>query len=141
MHFAQKFSHSFLPSPLKLGGVLVFEIWTKRGVMKKLLRNRGLVERGRSSQKEGGFQIVSSVFLQKSMFSLILEFLCLVNIHTCCNQQIYSFMCFSFYQKMIYYEIYFPITLMFNYSFVKISLLMTFISISIQLKNFKYFSK
>ena len=29
------------------GGVcyLVFEIWTKRGVMKKLLRNRGLVER------------------------------------------------------------------------------------------------
>ena len=37
-------------SPLKLGrGVLVFEIWTKRRVMKKLLRNRGLVERVESS--------------------------------------------------------------------------------------------
>ena len=24
----------------------IFKIWTKRGVMKKLLRNRGLVERG-----------------------------------------------------------------------------------------------
>ena len=33
--------HSFLP-PLKLGGFLVFEIWAKRGVMKKLLRNRGV---------------------------------------------------------------------------------------------------
>ena len=29
-----------------VGGVLVSEIWTKREVMKKLLRNRGLVERG-----------------------------------------------------------------------------------------------
>ena len=38
--------------------------------MKKLLRNRGLVERvgGGSSWKEGGFQIFSSVFLQKSLF-------------------------------------------------------------------------
>ena len=33
-----------------------------------------------------GFQIVSSVSLQKSMFSLLLDFFCLVNIHTCCNQ-------------------------------------------------------
>ena len=37
-----------------------------------------------------GFQIVLSVFLQKSMFSLLLEyfffFFCLVNIHACCNQ-------------------------------------------------------
>ena len=35
-------------SPLKVrwrGEGVVFEIWTKRGVMKKLLRNRGLVER------------------------------------------------------------------------------------------------
>ena len=38
------------PPPLKLGqGFLVFEIWTKRRVMKKLLRNRGLVERGGGS--------------------------------------------------------------------------------------------
>ena len=53
-------------SSLKLrGGFLVFEIWTKRGVMKKLLRNRGC------SLRKGGFQIVPSVFLQKSMFSLL----------------------------------------------------------------------
>ena len=65
-------------SPLKLwgegGGVLVCEIWTKRGVMKKLLRNRGLVER-EDTLRKGSFQIVSSVFLKKSMFSLLLEFL------------------------------------------------------------------
>ena len=36
---------------------------------------------------------------------------------------------------MIYYEIYFPLTLIFNYNFVKILLLMTFISISISLKT------
>ena len=136
----EKQHHSFLPSPKIRGVFLVFEIWTKRGVMKKLLRNRGLVEReGGSSQKEEGFQIVSSVFLQKSMFSLLLDFFCLVNIHTCCNQQIYSFMWFSFYQKMIYYEISFPLTLIFNYNFVKISLLMTFISISNSLKTSKLF--
>ena len=36
---------------------------------------------------------------------------------------------------MIYYEISFPLTLIFNYNFVKISLLMTFISISISLET------
>ena len=36
---------------------------------------------------------------------------------------------------MIYYEIYFPLTLIFKYNFVKILLLMTFISISISLKT------
>ena len=37
-------------SPPKIrGGILVFKIWTKRGVMKKLLKNRGLVERGEFS--------------------------------------------------------------------------------------------
>ena len=40
---------------------------------------------------------------------------------------------------MIYYEIYFPLTLIFNYNFVKISLLMTFISISISLKTSNIF--
>ena len=40
---------------------------------------------------------------------------------------------------MIYYEIYFPITLISNYSFEKISLLMTFISISISLKTSNIF--
>ena len=50
--------------------------------MKKLLRNRGLVER-EDTLRKGSFQIVSSVFLKKSMFSLLLDFFCLVNIHTC----------------------------------------------------------
>ena len=36
---------------------------------------------------------------------------------------------------MIYYEISSPLTLMFKYNFVKILLLMTFISISISLKT------
>ena len=36
---------------------------------------------------------------------------------------------------MIYYEISFPLTLIFKYNFVKILLLMTFISISIPLKT------
>ena len=104
--------------------------------MEKLLRNRGLVERG-FSQKEGGggFQIVSSVSLKKSMFSLLLEyFFCLVKIHTCCNQQICSFIWFTFCQKMIYYGISFPLTLISKYNIGKILLLMTFISIFISLK-------
>ena len=66
----------------------MFEIWTKKGVMKKLLRNRGLVERGKGGGVllERGFSN-SSVFLKKSMFSLLLEyFFCLVNIRICCNQ-------------------------------------------------------
>ena len=36
---------------------------------------------------------------------------------------------------MIYYEISFPLTLIFKYNFVKIFLLMTFISLSISLKT------
>ena len=70
----KKIKKKIVSSPLKLGGFLVFEIWTKRGVMKKLLRNRGLVER-EDTLRKGSFQIVSSVFLKKSMFSLLLEFL------------------------------------------------------------------
>ena len=40
---------------------------------------------------------------------------------------------------MIYCKISFPLTLIFNYNFVKISLLMTFISISISLKTSNIF--
>ena len=40
---------------------------------------------------------------------------------------------------MIYCEISFPLTLIFNYNFVKISLLMKFISISISLKTSNVF--
>ena len=62
--------HSFLYIlPLKL--VFIFEIWTKWGVLKKLLRNRGGFLR--KEWGGGGFQIVSSVFLKKSTFSLLLE--------------------------------------------------------------------
>ena len=44
--------------------------------MKKLPRSRGLVERGGGGggTLRKGFQIISSVFLKKSMFSLLLEF-------------------------------------------------------------------
>ena len=38
---------------------------------------------------------------------------------------------------MTYYEITFPLTLIFDYNFVKISLLMTCISISISLKTYR----
>ena len=76
----------------KLGGGVIFKIWTKRGVIKKLLRNRGLVERGDSFRREGvgGFQIVLSIFLQKSMFSLLLEYFVFLFLsgkyYACCNQ-------------------------------------------------------
>ena len=40
---------------------------------------------------------------------------------------------------MIYYEISFPLALIFKYNFVKILLLMTFISISISLKTSNIF--
>ena len=108
--------------------------------MKKLLRYRGLVKTwGMGLLERKGVQIASSVFLQKNMFSLLLEyftfFFCLVNLHACCHQQIYSFMWFTFYSKMIYYKIYFPLTLIFKYSFVNILLLMMFLSISISLKT------
>ena len=99
--------------------------------MKKLLRNRGLVERG-----EGGSKLFNQFSLRKVCFHYYWNtFFCLVNIHTCCNQKIYSFMWFTFYYKMIHYEMPFPLTLTLKYNFVKISLLMTFISISISLKT------
>ena len=44
-------------------------------------------------------------------------------------------MWFTFYQKIIYYEISFPLTLIFKYIFVKILLLMTLISISLKSSN------
>ena len=44
-------------------------------------------------------------------------------------------MWFTFYYKMIHYEISLPFTLIFKYNFVKILILMTFISISISLKT------
>ena len=48
-------SHSFFPPKLKVGGGrgIVFENWTKRGVMKKLLKNSGLVEMGGGTFRKG----------------------------------------------------------------------------------------
>ena len=45
---------TWFPPPIKLRGFLVFEIWTKRGIMKKLLRNRGVSWKGVIIER-GGF--------------------------------------------------------------------------------------
>ena len=136
MQIRQSYGSVIVSSPSKImgWGILVLEIWKKRVVMKKLLRNRELVERGGPYRKKEFPNSFISFPSEKHVF-ITIGFFCLVNIHTCCNQQIYSFMWFSFYQKMIYYEISFPLNLIFNYNFVKMSLLMTFISISISLKT------
>ena len=57
--------------PLKLGVFLVFKIWTKRGVMKKLLRDRGLDEKG-GGLLERWFPNCFIIFLSEK-FSLLLE--------------------------------------------------------------------
>ena len=61
---------SIVSSPLKLegaGGVLVFELWTKSGVIKKLLRNRGLVERGWGLlRKRGVFKLFYQFSFRKA---------------------------------------------------------------------------
>ena len=117
----------YFPAPLKLGGFLFLK-FGQRGGHEKIL------------QKQGGFQIVLSVILHKSMFSLLLEyfffFFCLVKIHICCNQQIYSFTWFTFYQKMIYYEISFPLTLIFK--FCEIFIINGIYFHSHFIKNFNY---
>ena len=64
---------NIVSSPIKLGGGgFLFLRFLQEGGHEKLLRNRGLVERGGSSHRKGSFQIVSSVSLKKSMFSLLL---------------------------------------------------------------------
>ena len=109
----------FFPPREEGGGVLFLKLVQSRGVMKKLLRNRGQLKGGGSLQKERG---VSKLFYQflfrKACFHYYQNtwffFFCLINIYACCNQQIYSFMWFTFYQKVIYYEISFPLTLIFK---------------------------
>ena len=85
-------AHSFLHPLINIrggGGVggwrgwyLLFEIWTKWGVIKKLLKNRGLVERGSYLRKGRG---VSKLFHQFSLRKACVHYywnFCLVNIHT-----------------------------------------------------------
>ena len=94
------------------------------------LRNRGVSWKGLLLES---MELQNVFSLRKACFHYYWNF-CLVSIHPCCNQWIYSFLCFTFYKKMIYYEISFPLNLIFKYNFVKVLLLITFISIFISLK-------
>ena len=85
--------------------------------MEKLLRNRGLVEKG-----VGGFQIV---FLEKSMFWLLLEYFFMSGK--------YSHLVSFLLENDILWNFFSSFS--FKYNFVKILLLMSFISISISLKT------
>ena len=123
-------SHS--PPPNIRGG-LVFEVWTKWGVMENCSEIRGQLKGGGGFSQKGGFSNLFHHFsLRKACFHYYWNF-CQVNIYTCCNQQIYSFMWFTFYQKMIYVKFLFLLLLFFN--FVKMLLLLTFTSIFISLKT------
>ena len=88
-------------TPVKLGeGFLFFKIWTRRGVIKKLLRNRVLVKRGGCLRKrdfpncfvsfpqKSGKIVSSKNYFRKACFHYCCNtiFFCLANIHTCCNQ-------------------------------------------------------
>ena len=128
----------FTPLKLRGGGFLFLKFAQRGGHEKTAQKQRGQLKEGVLLERLGFPNCFISFPSEKHVF-ITTGFFCLVNIHTCCNQQIYSFMWFSFYQKMIYYEISFPLTLIFNYNFVKISLLMTFISISISLKTSNIF--
>ena len=63
--------------------------------MKKLLRTRGLVERGDLLERGGGegSKLFHQFSLRKACFQYYWNaFFCLIIIHTCCNQQVYPFM-------------------------------------------------
>ena len=62
--------HSFLPPKIRGegGGVLVFEIWTKRGFMKKLLRNRGVSWEAGCLRKLGCSKLLHQFSLRKECF-------------------------------------------------------------------------
>ena len=53
--------------------------------MKKLLRNRGLVERGVLLER-GGFPNCFISFPSEKHVFITIGLFCLVNIHACCNQ-------------------------------------------------------
>ena len=72
---SSKYSHLLYivsSPPPKIRWWVVFKIWTKRGVIKNCSEIGGQLKGGFS--QKGGVQIVSSVFIQKSMFSLLLEY-------------------------------------------------------------------
>ena len=115
-------------SPLKLGGGISFLKFGQRGGHEQIAEKQGGY-----SQKGGISKLLHQFSLRKACFHCYWNFY-LVNIHTHFNQQIYSFLWFTFYKKIIYYEISFSLTLIFKYNFVKI-LLMTLISLSISLET------
>ena len=115
-------------SPSKIRGRgSCFQNLNKVGSHEKIAQKQGgLVERG-------GSKLFHQLSFRKTCFLYYwnnVVFFWLVNIHACCNQQIYSFVWFSFYQKIIYDYI-FPLTIIFKYIFMKILSLMTFIYIYI----------
>ena len=71
---------NIVSSPLILGGVGIsfLKIGQRVGSKKNYSEIGGWLKQGEDSPRKGwgggGFQIVSSVFLKKSMFSLLLEF-------------------------------------------------------------------
>ena len=116
--------HSFLPP--NIGGVSRFWNLDKEGVMKILLRNRGVSWKGAFLRKRGFPNCFISFPLEKHVFITIGMLFSVI------NRSIFS--CgLRFTRK--WYEIYFPLTLNFKYNSVKILLLITFISISISLKT------
>ena len=91
---------SYLPT---IRGVLGFKIWTKRGSWKNCSEIEGLVKRGSSLRKGRVSKLFHQLSFRNACFCYYWNnFLCLVNIHTCCNQQIH-FLC-SFLIKKLYIE-------------------------------------
>ena len=77
--------HSFLP-PNITGGISFLKFGQGVGFMKKLLRNRGLVEReGGGSLRKGVSKLFHQFSIRKAGFRYYWNF-CLVTIPACCNQ-------------------------------------------------------
>ena len=83
--YVYMYIYAYINIHIHKGGGLGFilKIWTKRGVMKKLLRNRGLVESKVS-------KLFYQLFFRKACFhyywNTFFFFFCLINTHVCCNQ-------------------------------------------------------
>ena len=78
--------HSFLPTHKIRGGFLVFEIWTKRGSWKKMLRNRGVSWKAGVLLERGGFPNCFVSFPSEKHLFITIGFFCRVNFSACCNQ-------------------------------------------------------
>ena len=115
------------------GGVSRFWNLGKGGALKNCSEIGGFL-------RKGGFQIVSSVFVKKSMFSLLLEYFFLSGkySHLLLSIDLFFHVVYFLLENGIIWNLFFFLTLVFKYSFVKILLLMTFISISISLKTLKF---